>query len=258
MSVPSFYWLPSNQGYGIFLSDAEFSWEADTPEGKVYPIPRDIVAVLDSVKTVFEDYFGKDYVNSFQVSVFPHTGVPVTYRDQHVVFLSARGRNWCQYMYQFAHELCHVMIGSDVIDHFRWFEESICELASLFFLNIISNVWDTNPPYPNWKDFAPNIGIYVNKREKDAQTIPSQSNFSLFFAEKLEYLSKNCLDRKINLLCAINLLPIFKQFPNLWADVPKIAKIKEKMSFLDTFQIWKTLSIQKTAIDKIIALFTTT
>ena len=64
------------------------------------------------------------------------------------VFLTARDTHWSHYAYQFAHELCHILTGFDRYKHHkhRWFEESPCELASLFALHRIAETWLENPP----------------------------------------------------------------------------------------------------------------
>ena len=55
----------------------------------------------------------------------------------HYIYLSAHDNYWCKWVYQFAHEYCHHLINgklSGEITGLIWFEESICELSSMFNL----------------------------------------------------------------------------------------------------------------------------
>lgn len=66
---------------------------------------------------------------------------------------------WSQYAFQFAHEFCHVLCNyrEDGRGN-KWFEEALCEVASLFALGRMAETWKTAPPYPNWKSYAPHYG----------------------------------------------------------------------------------------------------
>ncbi|GAG03367.1 unnamed protein product, partial [marine sediment metagenome] len=76
---------------------------------------------------------------------------------EYIVKLDAEGRHWAQFTYQFSHELCHVLTNYEkkASPKNRWFEESLCEMASMFVLRRMAVTWQTSPPYPNWKSFAP-------------------------------------------------------------------------------------------------------
>ena len=56
------------------------------------------------------------------------------------VFLSATDTYWSQYVYQFSHELCHILTHFDSYKKHKhkWFEESLCELASLHVLRSLA------------------------------------------------------------------------------------------------------------------------
>lgn len=54
----------------------------------------------------------------------------------YTIYLSARENYWSKYIYQFAHEYCHFLIYDPLdgkLETTFWFEESVCELASMFF-----------------------------------------------------------------------------------------------------------------------------
>ncbi|MDE7188647.1 MAG: hypothetical protein K2N96_00730 [Muribaculaceae bacterium] len=63
-----------------------------------------------------------------------------------VVYLTVTGDSWCQWLYQFAHEYLHLLIGGDLTGRLKglvWFEECLCHTASLFCLSVLSypTIW---------------------------------------------------------------------------------------------------------------------
>jgi uncharacterized membrane protein YjjP (DUF1212 family) len=53
---------------------------------------------------------------------------------------------WCQFIYQFSHELTHFVIRSykkDKDKYVKWFEETVCEAMSLFVLRFLSENWQS-------------------------------------------------------------------------------------------------------------------
>lgn len=247
----------SNKNFGL-LYDEVLSWDRKNNEtGEIIsPVPKDIVEVLNSVKTTFEQHYGSDYINSLKAYILPCGDDPISYRHMNLIGLMARGRSWSQYAYQFAHELCHLTIPNEVAQPFRWLEESICELASIFFMLEMANLWTYNPPYPNWMDYAPALSKYVNDiLENKPIQIPNTLSFSRFISDNLEFLSSHCYERNINCLCAKYLLPVFVETPSLWQDVPALSKLEAEVDFYTALSSWKEYSKAKDAIEKIITLF---
>ncbi len=60
------------------------------------------------------------------------------------------GTYWGQYVYQFAHELCHC-ISNHKNEHryFKWLEESMCELASWYVLDELAVSWAAPATWEN-------------------------------------------------------------------------------------------------------------
>lgn len=56
----------------------------------------------------------------------------------HKIYLDTEGNRWCQWVYQFAHEYCHHLIDGGLSRGTagqRWFEESLCHVASFACLD---------------------------------------------------------------------------------------------------------------------------
>jgi len=66
-----------------------------------------------------------------------------------VIHLETSKTFWSQYAYQITHEISHVHCGFCCgPTQNLWFEEVVCETASLFCLRAMARTWQTNPPYP--------------------------------------------------------------------------------------------------------------
>ena len=135
--------------------------------------------------------------------------------------ISARDTHWCQYAYQFSHELCHVMTGFDRFKEHRhnWFEESLCELASLFVLHRLAEVWAEEPPLHVHvaSEFAPNHATYAEGIE-ESYRLPLDGTSLEFLTENIETLEADPFRRDLNGAVAVALLDYFLRDPTLWRD----------------------------------------
>lgn len=199
---------------------------------------ENIWAVLESVDRVFRPCFGSS-MNMNDLLVIHCDDHPVTYSNHNVILLSAEDRFWCQYAYQFAHEYCHFQIGGNVPQQLRWFEESLCELASYFFLPKIGDLWETNPPYPNWKDYGENFREYSMHDHQKA------TPFDLALSDNpdtLVHLIQNEYDRPKNSYVALKLMPVFEANPYLWSVVHIIKRVPKNLTFSESLRCWRDLS----------------
>ena len=146
--------------------------------------------------------------------------------NEHVVRLSAKDRHWYQFAYEFSHELCHILC-----DHARyryreerWFEESLCELASVFTLKRMAVSWRRSPPYPDWADHASDLQEYVDDLlEESHRQLPADMQLKDWYRVNAEWLRLNPWDREKNELVASRLLPAFEDEPEAWGAVPYLS-----------------------------------
>lgn len=133
--------------------------------------------------------------------------------------LDTHGTYWAQMTYQFSHELCHVLCDyKDNPNPNKWFEESVCELASLFVLRRSAETWKTRPPYPNWKDYSGALAKYARER-LEAARLPEGKTLAAWYRENAGELAKNATDRARNTVVAAELLPLFEKEPERWESV---------------------------------------
>ena len=135
------------------------------------------------------------------------------------VRLDTGGTYWAQYAFQFAHEFCHILCRYEPSEQAnKWFEESVCETASLFALRRMAETWKTDPPYPNWRSFAPHLASYAEDRLKAAR-LPAGTTLAQWYAGHAGHLRANACDRSKNLVVAGALLPLFEESPARWQAV---------------------------------------
>ena len=250
--------FPKNKNWQLITNQQD--WED-------YPThPIDIVAVLNSVKGVFQSMFGFLYVNSYKViikkSIYNYPYIDAKYNsNQRSIFLDmdSNSKEWDKFAYQFSHELCHFMINAPVVQNLKWFEETICELASQFTLIEMSRIWRTRPPYPQWKGYSNSLYNYAlgRKNKENCYILKDNICFADFIKSIIKDLEAEWDIREINTLCAINLFDIFTENPNLWRDVQLLKNIPANLSFLDSLIYWHAhvLRENKSGIKQIIELF---
>jgi hypothetical protein len=194
--------------------------------------PADIEAVLRSAGAELLRYC-------------PHSqlaGIEVYYRPDHpeinskrtpggriAMVLSARDTHWAQYSFQFAHEFCHALANyanssqrtiPDTSNANLWFEESLCETASLFCLRAMSRTWQVNPPYPAFRAYAPWLADYAEQRlALPEHRLPAGTSFADWFRQHQLALRKDAIQRDKNAIIAARLLPIFEAEPAGWEAV---------------------------------------
>jgi hypothetical protein len=194
--------------------------------------PADITAVLQSA--AFEiwrhcPHTHLDGIDIYYRADHPQTDLKRTPRGRIGIGLSARDTHWAQYGFQFAHEFCHTLANysnnSERIVHYprhanMWLEESLCETASLFALRAMSRSWQSAPPYPAWRNYAPWLNDYVEKRlALPEHHLPTGTPFSIWFHQNQSTLRQNSDARDRNTIIAIQLLPVFEAKPDGWEAV---------------------------------------
>ena len=213
-------------------------------------LPQDIIKVLDSVITEFYTHLDTSQITKKVVYIInsknktPPIDHPqiIKHNKFNLIYLSTSDRYWSKYAYQFAHELCHHVVDSDFYttnDKFGWFEEAICELASIFCIDKMSQTWQINPPYPNWGAYAPSLADYVKKIIGDPDNKPSKP-FKSWLTDNLELLFKDRYKRKDNRIVALQLFPLFKHRPEIWKTIQymKFINVVEDMTLDDFIDAW--------------------
>lgn len=139
------------------------------------------------------------------------------------VHLHAKGEKWHLYVYEFAHELCHILsnyehnVGPQTVKHNQWFEETLCETASLFTLTSLARNWEQSPPEPQWADEARKLRRFFDHLIAEGhRQLPAHAPLSAWLHENEAELRENPYLRQKNEVLANLLLPLFSANPQNW------------------------------------------
>ena len=222
------------------------------------PNMEDTEAIVASIIALYKNAFALNHIPQFTL-INDSTSEDIhTDRDAKTLYISCTYVYWSQLAYQFCHELCHYLIPHEVIHSLRWFEESICESASLFFMYRLASYWKTHSLLKQ-PEYADKIFSYVDSTKNEFHSFnlsdlsdPDSPISHKFLEKDGEY------HRMHNRYIANNLLLIFNSHEGLWQAVPHLCNIKDEKPLLEQLRIWKTLTpeISHEGIDNIIALFT--
>ena len=206
---------------------------------------RAIGAVLESATAVLCGAFGRRADAPIRVAPWNRPPRVFDHHRPYEIRISARDTYWCQYVYQFSHELCHVLVNFDRARGHRhkWFEESLCELAALFVLHRLPAAWSERPPpaIVDAVEFAPHFGTYAEDLAgADRATAPA--DLPAWLDGHIATLETNPYDRVLNRIVAIALLDRFLEDPSLWRDCGCLNgwNAGADRSFADHLDSWST------------------
>jgi hypothetical protein len=88
--------------------------------------------------------------------------------------------------------------------------------------------WQTSPPYPNWREFAPRLNEYADDLiTKPENRLPSGVTLREWLRENEPKLRSDPYQRSLNRLIAVQLLPLFQTFPQGWQIVRSVPSSDE-------------------------------
>lgn len=234
-----------------FAQSSESKWPAPTRELKITAQGgeeawdssiADVEKVCHSAASELWKHFPDKKLHPILVA--PKGGPIVLFRrgdkGEYLVRLNTGSNLWAQMSYQFSHEFMHILCGYVEADTGNlWFEESLCELASLYSLRQMAITWKTNPPYSNWKDYAEKLGDYASERIK-ASPLPDNMTLAQWYAKEAESLRTNPTQREKNNIFAVAILPLIEKDPSQWASVEflNLGRTKEPRSFARYLSDW--------------------
>jgi len=199
------------------------SYRVDAPDFEASE--ADIRAVCDSAAKqlwpLFPDYQLEPFVvtrgKSGPITLFQRND-----RREIVLKLDTGNTFWSQYAYQFGHEFCHVLCGFREKDRSNlWFEETVCETASLYVLRGMARDWKDEPPYKHWSSYRDSLRGYADNviRERKLAREIYTAGMPAFYRAHEASLRKNPTDRDLNGAMAVVLLSYFEAEPTRWEAV---------------------------------------
>lgn len=219
----------------------------------------DVKAVLDSVLDVYSQFAGGRNLGKILVSNNSGSngelGLPIALFDKgpngesRIRLALPEGLKWDRMAFQFAHEVGHLL--SNLKPELNgtgnlWFEEALNESLNLFVLGEMSKRWETNPPYPNWADYAPKLKEYVDKARAEAERkLPADTTLPQWLNTKLDDLTTyptgpNGSYDHVQLIGEQLLLPLMQRNPELLHAI-SYANLRDpnvKIPFTQYLQNW--------------------
>ena len=186
--------------------------------------PEDIRKVLESTGRELLKHIPQNKIIRIHVvasDTVPQVDFKRAANGEFTVRLSVKGRFWAQFAYQFGHELGHIVSHYERINdnkignENKWFEETVAEVASLFVLARMAETWKTDPPYMNWKSFAPALKEYLDKLLKDTE-IPAIEKMPQWFNDNRPALKADPHLRERNRIVAIHIFKMLERDPSQW------------------------------------------
>ena len=229
---------------------------------------QDVEKVLASTAHEFLAFFPDNALKSIRVR-HVEEGPKILYerglKGEHIILLDSEDKHWAQLAYQFSHELCHGLSNYDSEDKGKespnqWFAEVLCETASLFTLRRMAVTWQSSPPYPNWKEYAPALKEYADGKLNGKQSqLPAGVSLEDWYRANENLLRSNPCLRELNDVAANLLLPLFEKEPEHWPAIRylNLGKRDNTKSFRQYVQEWHLHSPQKhqVFVEKVARLF---
>lgn len=237
----------------IYLSEAPL-FRLEVPDSEPKFIFKNFVFTLDSIVHLFKLYFPEISKQNLTISISSETDSPICFRQIGLIILKTDKLHWAQAAYQFSHELCHYMIPQDVSPRLRWLEESICQMASIFFLPNLTKYWkkiDITLKTTAGNNYAEEFAVYASNDAKGAL------EFDIHDPLEIINLEMDCYQRSKNKHVANLLLPIFKRYPKTWGAVPYLCQVCDNVCLSAALTAWIAASPPDThpGLEEIRSLF---
>jgi hypothetical protein len=225
----------------VFLLAHSLSWTADNwepPDIRVQTAgfgnasPQDIKLLLQSTALELWRFCPRTHLDGIDVYHrfdHPQTDFKRLPDGRIAIGLAAQDTHWAQYSFQFAHEFCHTLANfsnnsrpseSSPSHANYWLEECLCETASLFTLRAMNRSWQSHPPVPAWRDYAPWFIDYAAQRiAAPEHQLPAGKKFVAWFREHEPAMREKSEIWDWNTIVAIELLPLFEAEPHGWEAV---------------------------------------
>jgi hypothetical protein len=191
-------------------------------EGWGVASPEQVGVVLQAVMAELWRFFPQRAIEPLVV-LRGHAGPITQYKrnalGEIVILIDTEDRRWCQFVYQFAHEFCHVLCGFDEDARQNlWFEECLCETASLFVLRRLAKRWAQRAPYAEWRAYSPQFTAYADDLISNWLAI-AERRLPQWLEDHRPRMARDPARRDLNGTIALALLPMLESNPQDWRAV---------------------------------------
>lgn len=215
------------------------------PDGWYDARPEDVHKVVVSAGNTLLEY--GDALNLVPIVLKNNPRGPLVFnrmsaQDNYTVLVNVTGRQWSQLAYQFSHELCHILSNFDTSSNNanQWFEEAVCEGASLHALKRMSKEWQIDPPYPNWRSYAFSLSKYLHQYlQEDHRYLPAGTDLSEWYAKERRSLRRDHRQRHKNEIVGTKIFNYFQENQTRWRSIRYLNLSRSSdLSLQQYLQVW--------------------
>lgn len=192
-----------------------------------------VFGIIKDVETYFSYYLG-DANNKTCIIRYIESGPKCIGEEIRFIYLSSRKNYWCKWLYQFAHEYCHHLIDGPMsggIKGLLWFEETICELSSLFHLSVFLQKCSITPSLYH---YAPLVQDYLN--DLLYTNLPLVEKFHReSLSQWGDLLKEPVYHRDLYNAMAVASLPIVLKTPQVWKMILHLGDIRSWNNLKELF-----------------------
>lgn len=153
----------------------------------------------------------------------------------HLILLNVQDNHWCQWVYQFAHEYCHHLIDGALSGEWSrllWFEETICELSSLYNLFMMESFCRDNGLASYEASVKSYLDNQLNNKGKPVYRLNASGGWYEVYSE---VLSSEGYKKDLYNAIAVLMYPVFVENPCLWKIIMSIGDIRRWNSLEELF-----------------------
>jgi NitT/TauT family transport system substrate-binding protein len=209
---------------------------------------RQITTVLEEVARELSAKFPGRPLPPIRVSRSPQAPVALYDRGpggEIRIELTASGTEPVPYVYEFAHEFCHVLSNYErhphhaVTRNHQWFEEALCEVASLYTLKALAVAWQKSAPSAQLAAAAPQLQQIADRFQQEShRKLPPGTTLAGWYRQSSEALSRGAYQRGSNEVVANLMLPLFEENPELWEAIGFLNLDAPGETFQQYLQTW--------------------
>lgn len=188
--------------------------------------PEDVHKILLSVVECMESKSGVTIGKPLRVQ--PAGGPMVLFKREpdggYRICLQVSGRYWSQIVYQFSHEVGHILCRYQPNPGPQaWLEEAVCEALSFQVLKSLSNSWKKSPPFESLRDYSQHLMEYADVMASRCKPV-TENRLKEWYQSNREILENGQHPRPVIRVFSRHLSKLLEQNPALWKRVPDLGK----------------------------------
>ena len=151
--------------------------------------------------------------------------------DEYQIGLTVSGTLWDQMSYQFGHEFCHLMHNHDDMKNSRnyWFNEAICELATVWVLFEMGETWSHRAPYGNWVGYRQNLTNYAQNLINITQYTGTGAQWLETWEDAMRSKEPDAFNYPRVSELSYKFLDIFQENPEAWNAIRQMPTSSSEM-----------------------------